>query len=591
MISAPSSFLRPVPWLIIAALMISPPGCGTSDPGSADDSSGGGGGDALSGGSDSVAADGEADEPGGDAAGDAGPAGTDGGPGGDPTGCECVWNQHCTEDGLCAEDVCVKGASTCATPTTVQVCADDGASKTEVPCDAGEICEGGECTEPLCTPDEQVGCEDGKVLVCNSIGTGTFATVCPNGQGCVAGACQVIQPNVLLLVDTSSSMNWTPSGNSDNPCPGQSCTPWLYPNCDDPAAPKRRLGLVKQALTELVNTESVGGVRLALQRFPQRAYTANAPKCDGGYWTQLLQLEGDDDFHSLSKPFLAQTLWQTVVHPFAEAGDTDVDALAQWFDFEEALADTSTPCADNAECGGTPCLGGHCQVYVNPELWGFGLTPLGKTLFYAGEYYRHFVLVEGKACEADADCGSAAYHCEEGACHDPFRECRPNVVIAFTDGEESEHFYTNDFFHPRVQAKRLHYGLGCESDADCAGGATCEDWVCRPPPGEVDEAGLICDGGGTPCQTNSDCKAFRCLPAQLDFADAGGADHLEDAAGNVISLDVHVVDASHIEGANTYIAAYGGGEHFPVDLDDPGVLLETFQTLLGDAKDATVCGE
>lgn len=506
-------------------------------------------------------------------------------------GCGCPTSMHCAADETCVDDVCVQGAFTCATPTRVKACNADGSYALEVECPEGQVCAGGSCSVPNCEPGEPVGCDGGRVAICDSRGIGTYAVLCPDGQACEAGECREIQPNILLLVDTSSSMNWTPDGDADDACPGQSCTPWSYPDCDDPGDPKRRLGLVKQALSELVVTEAAAGARLALARFPQRVWTATGPKCDGGYWTGSVQVEGDEDYHTLGPAWFAQRLWQVVVEPFPASGATDLDALARWFDFTESLAATAEECAENQDCAGTPCLDGHCQVFTDPELRGMGLTPLGKSLFYAGEYFRHFVVVEGKACAADADCHSAAYRCVAGACHDPYLGCRPNVVIAFTDGEETEHFYTNDFFHPRVQAKRLHYGLGCVADADCAGGATCVEWVCRPPAGEVDEAQMVCDGNGVACTSNPDCPGFRCLPAKLDFVDPAGADHLVGHAGQPISLTVHVVDASAVPGANQYIAAYGGGAHFGIDLDDPGVLLETFQTLLSDAKAATVCGE
>ena len=169
-------------------------------------------------------------------------------------------------------------------------------------------------------------------------------------------------------------------------------------------------------------------------------------------------------------------------------------------------------------------------------------------------------------------------------CHDQFGHCRPNVIVAFTDGQETENFYTDDFFHPRVQAKRPHYGLGCEGDDDCAAEATCEEGVCRPPEGLIDETQLVCDADDVPCTDNSECGGFRCLPARLDFVDPAGEDHITDVAGNIISLTIHVVDASNVPEANNLVAAYGGGQHFSVDLDDPDEIVATFEELFGDTK-------
>ena len=74
-------------------------------------------------------------------------------------------------------------------------------------------------------------------------------------------------------------------------------------------------------------------------------------------------------------------------------------------------------------------------------------------------------------CDADADCHNANYVCDKGKCKDPLRSCRDTVVILFTDGGESAN---NDYDSPWVQAKRMSIGLGCDSDADCVGGATCQ---------------------------------------------------------------------------------------------------------------------
>ncbi len=316
-----------------------------------------------------------------------------------------------------------------------------------------------------------------------------------------------------------------------------------------------------------------------------------APDCEGGWWSGSPQLTGDDDFHALSKPFLVQSLPEILLSPFASQGTTDLEALGRWFDFEEELSSTGASCGSNSDCGADPCIDGTCHEYTNPELQGIGLTPLGKSLFYAGEYLRHFVVVEGRGCATDADCASANYRCTEGKCRDPLRTCRPTVIIAFTDGDETEHRYIDDFFHPRVQAKRLHYGLGCELDGDCRAGATCVDFSCRPPAGAVDETQSVCDANDLPCAENADCDGFACNPGRLAFADPAGEDHLTDAAGNPLSVTVHVVDASNVPGANNLVAAYGGGTHVSVDLADADALFQAFVTLVGDAKAATVCGD
>ena len=52
----------------------------------------------------------------------------------------------------------------------------------------------------------------------------------------------------------------------------------------------------------------------------------------------------------------------------------------------------------------------------------------------------------------------------------------------------------------------------------------------------------------------------------------------------MLSLTIHVVDASNVPDANNLVAAYGGGQHFSVDLDNPNEVFEIFEALLDDAK-------
>ena len=469
----------------------------------------------------------------------------------------------------------------------------DGVADCDGPdCEPGPTCAGEMCDADtvLCEADALLGCEDGLLLYCNPDGTGHRRELCPPGEVCADEECIPVLPNVLLLVDTSSSMNWTPGGTSHNDC-RSSCWPWSYPSCDnDPSGPQTRLGRIKKVLTQLLESDTAADTRIALQRFPQYIWTGLPPDCEGGFWTGATTIQGDEGFHALSRVWLQQNLEQIILVPFPASGETDREEIASWFDFEESFLRTDTSCTVDEECDGRPCLEGYCRDYGNPELWGMGLTPFGKSLFYAGEYMRHFVVVEGKECDTTADCASPNYTCEEGACHDRFGHCRPNVVIAFTDGEETEHFYTDRFFNPRVQAKRLHYGLGCERDSHCAADATCQDFVCRPPDGVVDEDQLVCDANDVPCTQNEDCSGHRCRPARLDFVDAGGEDHISDAAGNPISLTIHVVDASNVPGANNLVAAYGGGRHFSVDLENPEEIFAIFEELFGDTKEA-ICVE
>jgi hypothetical protein len=282
--------------------------------------------------------------------------------------------------------------------------------------------------------------------------------------------------------------------------------------------------------------------------------------------------------------------------PLREVPGTDFTAVNAWLDFSEEVRAIGPGCTVGPECDTQLCLEGLCFEHRNPELRGVGWTPLGRSLFYAGEYLRHFVLVEGRACTADADCASPHHTCVEGTCHDPFVECRPNVVVVFTDGGENENDGPEDFFNPRTQARRFHFGLGCAGDADCTGGAACREGRCVPP---IDPLpGGACRGTNRACQRDSECPEYscgqlapcggQCASAGLHVVDGGGHDVLRDAGGRPVSVTVHAVDTSG-SGDAALIALFGGGRHLRVDFSDVASLLAAFLTVLPDKVDPEAC--
>ena len=121
-------------------------------------------------------------------------------------------------------------------------------------------------------------------------------------------------------------------------------------------------------------------------------------------------------------------------------------------------------------------------------------------------------------------------------------------MVLFTDGAESEHVSTGEFFNPVVQAKRLSYGLGCESTADCRGDAQCESGVCTIP-------------GADPFL----------VP---DFVDVLGEDALVRPNGDPLRIQVSVVTLQADAGdpslltQNERIALVGGGSALDVAVQD-----------------------
>ena len=517
--------------------------------------------------------------------------------------CDCLPEEHCSAEGVCEPDVCVQGESTCATTETIKHCDDTGASFSLEPCPETSRCEVGECM-PLVCASGATSCSEGLRVTCNSLGTGWAALPCAEAEVCQAGECIFVQPNILLLVDTSYSMNRLVDGDDETPvsCLGdEGCPPWTFPECDDSEAPGTRLGVVKKILQELVTKGAESGLRLALQRFPQSP--ASPPTCFDGNYGPLETMTQDNGAHStVGEDWFQIYLKEVVVVPFDDEGGAGVDALLPWVDFQETAIETGANCETDDDCADGFCWFGGCEQHDNPELRGSNPeTPLGRSLFYAGEYLRHAVFVEGAPCSADAECGSPHHSCVDGACHDPLGKCRSTRIIVFTDGVESANYELDDFYHPRVQAKRLHHGLGCTALDDCVGGATCEGGICRAPEGVIEDGAKVCAVSELACATDDDCPAFacgsgqqclgQCSLAEVTHVDGDDGDRLTDASGRAVSVQIHVVDASGIEGANQSIAAYGGGQHLSVDLGAAASIVASVLPLL-DAKvslDGAVC--
>ncbi len=496
--------------------------------------------------------------------------------------------------------LCVPGERVCLSPSVAGVCTPAGDRFETEACPIGGECFEGACPPPVCAPGATF-CQDGERYTCSIDGGTLSPRPCDEGFVCIGqGECVDGQPNLILLVDTSTSMNQLVDGRGyARDCLGADCPSWLFPECEDAAAPQTRMGRVKQALAALFASDAARGLRLALQRFPQRVNAV--PDCDAGYtWGRHTLQDHAGQREALDQPWFVDHLDQIIAVPFGPERALPREALARWVDFAEAVTPAGGACGDDADCSPGPCVDGVCQRVSDPELRGNGFTPLGVSLFYAGAYLRQTALVEGRACAADAECGSPHHTCVDGRCHDPLATCRPNVIVVFTDGGETDAREVDDFFHPRVQAKRLRYGLGCADDADCTGGATCEAGVCRPPAGAIDEAARVCAVFGTACVGDADCAdpcgagaqgcGNRCGPMRVDTVDeVADNQRVRDAAGNPIAITVHVVDASGVEGGNRDIAAYGGGVHVGVDLLDVDSLVRQVTPLFDTKRLLATC--
>ena len=503
---------------------------------------------------------------------------------------ECLTDAHCEASEFCKDEACYPDV--CA-PLSVKAacvgnaitrCAVNGSGFEDVPCGTGERCEPGvegsksAACEPIsCTPGERV-CDGLGYTICNETGTDLLYVPCPSGTACLDGECRFPKPVILVVFDTSSSMWGYPMGGLPEQCapPETACVdPW--PACEKGTDGITLMGRSKKVFASLFD-KFADKAHFALLRFPQKQLYTASPSCKNGYYTGLLTMEGDPDAHSApAEPgtWFTDGLPQVLLVPVPKDDETsNIPSIQKWLDFTETAMPTGHACTTDAECDGGFCSKGEtgeCWAHENPELRPVGQTPLGRSLFYAGEYVRQRIVVDGRACSADADCQTPFHRCEDGTCRDALRKCRRVVVLLFTDGTESVDKDLTSWFNPRNQAKRMHFGLGCGGDDDCLSGAKCVEGTCQSEAVQLPD--LVCQDTGKFCQTDADCPGSACGPDVNTYLDPEGVQRLVDAEGNPIVTTVSVVTVGLVSGAAKPIAAYGGGDYFHVENADPAELL------------------
>ncbi len=483
------------------------------------------------------------------------------------------------QEGFCTSVVCEAGEVTCSTPQAVQTCSADGLSYETENCPEGQGCAEGACAPVVCAPGTQ-RCQKGKQVLCHTSGTLEVELPCAEGRQCLEGECRPILHNVIMLFDTSASMGdcLDQDGQAYQECCPAGC-PADWPVCETYEMPLSKLGHSKRVFKDFFESPSGSSAAgYALLSFPQTEAPGHS-FCYSGYWYDQMSISGDDESHQVSPGgWFDQNMEQVVRVPIAPTWEhSNLDELTSWVDFSETQN-------------------------IDPELRASGATPLGKSMFYAGEYIRLHVLVEGKPCTQDSDCGSRNYFCNDGACHDPLGHCRLTLLLVFTDGGESSFTSVEEFFNPVTQARRMKFGLDCQSDADCTGGAGClggycqrfpqygapcvaeadcdpgsycQEGVCLKPGFEWPQNAGVCAKNGGACLTNKpECPDMfeTCKPVDGKVADA--AKHLYGYDDKPIEVTTHVIDVSTTPESSKMVAAHGGGRHFSVNLAKTDVLLD-----------------
>ncbi len=466
------------------------------------------------------------------------------------------------EDGVIVCDECVAGSGGC-------VESEDEPARCVRDCEGEEICPpGSECYTRLCCPDTQ-WCERDQVVFCDETGTNMFAQKCIDGLDCIEGQCLQARSMIHILFDTSGSM--TSGGTSST-----------WPACDAQPA-SSRIGISKEAFSALFTEDEFQHTLFALQRFPQIRLGGNTCP-NGGYLPTGDNVSGHTDnvvAIQESDQWFASNIGETILVPFPRGGEPNRDVLLSWMNFSQGPQPTAQECDTDEECP----LGGACGKYAKPpvcyvsdeELRASGMTPLGHSLFYAGEYIRLFVVADGIECKLDADCPSSTYFCQNGECTDPNRDCRQRAIVVFTDGGATDGMGANgpDFYDTAVQARRLHAGLTCKLSVDCAAGFACDNGTCQPA-----------NNPNNPCAPFS----MSCPQSTLTFQHStdAGADRLVDRKGKPIQLNIHVVDISGSTN-NAVMAAYGGGLLVSPSAASGADLLKELKPVV-NWKDVTFCG-
>lgn len=455
--------------------------------------------------------------------------------------------------------------------------------------DVGKVCTFGETQ-----------CSGAKLATCGPFEDGWIETNCFPGLTCNKGTCVPVSNNLIIAFDTSGSMTGKVTG-----CTASGQAP---PDCD-PTKGCTRMDISKQVFTQALSKIDDKVTRMALFRFPQKLYYKTSLSCTTGFYQGQSKLSTDPGTTqgiTPSSSWFWDELNETACVGFPkDAAFESKQEILKWMDGTEVMvqqgtcSNSSTTCKPVPGCAGT-CCSGKCYVHTDPELRPTGGTPIGRTLFYIGEYLRNSVVIDGKACSVTADCGNVNYICKDGVCKDPARSCRETIVVLFTDGGESNS--ATNYFAPWVQAKRMAYGLGCQADSDCVGGTVDDPIVCKSgkclPKFEI--TGYYCSKDmaaclpsatkGEPTYCEGECVEDPRETFNPNVANAND-NVLRSPDGKPFGVRVYVVDISGAASMKNSmsLAISGNGKLLGADAADPDKFLATLESVF-DIKNKKVCG-
>ncbi len=499
----------------------------------------------------------------------------------------------------------------------------------------------------------EVKCQGAKLATCNNYEDGWIISNCFPGQTCSAGKCVPVDNNLIVVFDSSGSMTakvtmgcWCGSGcskdkkqcpaflckgTSPTGCQQKPCSSLKWPTCD-PSLGCSRMDISKMVFSQALDKINANTTRMAMFRFPQKLKKGSSfASCTSGYYQGQSFISGesspgpkDQQAATANSTWFWPSLNETLCVEFPPDGNFPTKAkMKKWMDGTEKQAivgscsNPSSICKSVLGCKGT-CCSGQCYAHTDPELRPTGGTPIGKTLFYVGEYLRNQVVIDGKKCNTDKDCNNVNYLCKGGVCKDPARSCRSTVVVLFTDGGQGNS--PDNYFAPWVQAKRLSTGLKCQSDKDCVGGSKCKELIddktkaskgkhCQHEflaNGGIDTyctgTGKACLSGVTDPKDDLHC-ATQCVrhPQYMLTGQKVGStgvplsqqnNVLRSPDGKPFGVKVHVVDISAQANLSNSmsLSLAGNGKLLGADAADPSNFLKGLNSVF-DIKNLKICGE
>jgi MYXO-CTERM domain-containing protein len=221
---------------------------------------------------------------------------------------------------------------------------------------------------------------------------------------------QALRPNILVIFDTSGSMLYNQANDGSPLCSGN----------QQANGQTSRIYRLKNALRDALAQVGADEANFGLMRFPQVEGTTNG-NCPEGYWTNSGTSVGGNagcrlSTQSTSTPQTTYGSWfdmgasQVIITPVTRAAAGLQPAAGTDYDPLGANITSIYKWIDQSDSGMTGASNPDPELRSIPNAY----TPLGRSIFYARLYFENYVYPM-----------------------DPRKNCRQNIIILVTDGEET----------------------------------------------------------------------------------------------------------------------------------------------------------